>query len=76
MMKSREEFLTKATELENKIDNTAVDVEAAAILRELAGYDEEDFVTEFGAMGMLDDYKSADDKIVNQAIEMVEHFLF
>lgn len=75
-MKSRDEYLAKAAELDTKVDKTPVDVEAAIILRELAGFDADDFVTEYGAMGILDDYKREDKPIVNDAIKLVEHFLF
>lgn len=75
-MKSRDELMTKAEELVSKDSVTPVDQEAAAILIALAGYDEDDFVTEFGAMGMLDDYKRENNSTVQEAVEIVERFLF
>ena len=75
-MKSRDEFIAKAEELRNKPDADAVDREAAAILIDLAGPDPEDFVTESGAVGILREYERNNDPIVDQAIPVVNGFIW
>lgn len=75
-MKSRSEFIKKAQDLTSSDDCTAVDHEAASILTELAGSDEQDFVTEDGALDMLSEWEHNESPTVVEAIKRVEQFIF
>lgn len=75
-MKSLDELMDKAEELVSKDDSTAADREAAAILVAFAGYDEEDGVTDPEFKEMLQNYKKDATPVKQEAVEIVERFLF
>lgn len=75
-MKSLDELMDKAEELVSKDDCTAADREAAAILVAFAGYDEEDGVTDPEFKEMLQNHKKDATPVKQEAVEIVERFLF